>query len=491
MARTSLQQKLLFPILTAVLLATVAISVLAYGLAKANAESEWTRRFRAIGTLVDRENIPLAQNVLQLLANLTSAHWIAVGPQGAAVTVVSPADQPQTISIAATDAGEELNAQLPEWSFDVQPPRLRLGNAWFRGVRLSRKFPRARPDGTTVAALVILIDDSKPQQTIVQSLVLPILVGMVAISIMTIVTFWTTSRWAKRIGLLQKEVNAIATGHFPNSLHADGDDELSRLSHDVTQMSNQLSESWKKLRQLHGQQMLHNLSGGMAHNLRNTLTGARMAIELASDSTFPEPDGARDSNRLVRQRLDVAIRQIEQAEAYIKRILQLAQGRLTEERRMTLAEGVQILQATLDSTAAHRQKQLTWSLGADLDRHEVRDGEMLVAAASNLVWNGLDAGTEVVVQVSIEKPVDEHPETADKKGLWGKITVRDNGPGLSAEVAETVFEPFVTTKPDGSGLGLAYVARAAQLLGGMVEWRREDRQTLFELRFALEEKNCP
>jgi nitrogen-specific signal transduction histidine kinase len=116
---------------------------------------------------------------------------------------------------------------------------------------------------------------------------------------------------------------------------------------------------------------------------------------------------------------------------------------------------------------------------------------MLVAAASNLVWNGLDAGTEVVVQVSLEQPFDEHPEKADRKGLCGKITVRDNGPGLSAEVAKTVFEPFVTSKPDGSGLGLAYVARAAQLLGGNVEWRREDRQTLFELRFALEEKNCP
>lgn len=477
MPRTSLQQKLLFPILTAVLLATVVISVLAYGLAKSNAEAEWDLRFRAIGHLVDRENIPLAQNVLQLLANLTSAHWIAIGSDGSRLAVVSPADLKSKISTIADDEWKVFVGRLPEWSPDQPSLRVRLGESWFRGVHLSRKFPRARPDGTTVSALVILIDDSQPQQTIVQSIVLPIVVGMVAIGIMTVVTFWTTSRWAQRIVRLQKEVNAIATGHFQTTIHWEGDDELSRLSQDVTEMSKQLSESWQKLRRLHGQQMLHNLSGGMAHNLRNTLTGARMAIELASDSVETVPSHHPSSNNVIQQRLDVAIRQIEQAEAYIKRILLLAQGRPTVDCRMTLVHCVQTLQTTLDTTAAHRQKRLTWSLAASLDDYEVRDGETLIAAISNLVWNGLEAGQEVVVSVSM----DRDPEL-------GRVVVSDNGPGLAAEVAATVFEPFVTTKPDGSGLGLAYVARAAQVLSGTIHWRRVKSQTEFELTFGIERK---
>lgn len=478
MARTSLQQKLLFPILTAVLLATVVISVLAYGLAKSNTESEWDLRFRAIGHLVDRENIPMAQSVLQLLANLTSAHWIAVGSDGSRLAVVSPADVKSEISTIAEDEWKVFVGRVPEWSPDQPSLRVRLGESWFRGVHLSRKFPRARPDGTTVSALVILIDDSQPQQTIVQSIVLPIVVGMVAIGIMTVVTFWTTSRWAQRIVRLQKEVNAIATGHFQTTIHWEGEDELSRLSQDVTEMSKQLSESWQKLRRLHGQQMLHNLSGGMAHNLRNTLTGARMAIELASDSLEPDQLHHPPSNNLIKQRLDVAIRQIEQAEAYIKRILLLAQGRPTVGCRMTLVHVIQTLQTTLDTTAAHRQKRLTWALDAPLEDYEVCDGETLVAAISNLVWNGLEAGTDVVVQVFVEQ---------DSK--LGRILVSDNGPGLASDVADTLFEPFVTTKPDGSGLGLAYVARAAQLLGGTATWRRQENRTEFEFTFGVEEKS--
>jgi signal transduction histidine kinase len=480
MAHASLQQKLLYPILTAVLLATVAISLLAYGLAKSNAEAEWERRFQAIGTLVDRENIPLAPNVLQLLANLTSAHWIAIGPDGSQLSVVSPAEATSKIAVTAAGEWDDLVSQLSEWSTDQRPRRVRMGEHWFRGIRLSRKFPRARPDGTTVSGLVVLIDKSKAQQTIVQSIALPISVGMVAIGIMTVVTFWTTSRWAKRIGRLQKEVNLIATGHFQTTALADGDDELSRLSQDVTEMSKQLSESWQKLRRLHGQQMLHNLSGGMAHNLRNTLTGARMAIELASGAVESDSQSPSPSQRLTKQRLEVAIRQIEQAEAYIKRLLLLVQGRPTDGCRMSLAICVQTLQATLDTTAAHRQKRLEWSLGADLDEYEVGDGETLLAAVSNLVWNGLEAGQEVVVLVSI-----------DQDDALGRVVVSDNGPGLAAEVAGTLFEPFVTTKPDGSGLGLAYVARAAQLLGGTVTSRRVESRTEFELTFRIERKFQP
>ncbi|MBL8892410.1 MAG: HAMP domain-containing histidine kinase [Planctomycetaceae bacterium] len=480
MASRSLQQKLLQPILLATLLATVVISIFSYGLAKSNVESEWEARFDSIGSLVDRENIPLARSVLQLLANLTSAHWIPVGPDGDRLSVVSPVGGEETIAASSSTAWMELVDRLPEWAAGKSPPRLRLGERWFRGFRLSRKFPRAQPDGKAVVALVVLIDDSKPQQTIVQSIVLPILVGILAIAIMTAMTVWTTTRWAKRIGQLQKEVNAIAAGHFPTTVPSGDDDELSRLSQEMTRMSEQLSESWRKLRQLHGQQMLHNLSGGLAHNLRNTLTGARMAIELAINSADLSRSGSTPDPALTKLRLEVAIRQIEQAEGYLKRILLLAQGRASVGSRLSLALCIQTLQATLDTTATHRGKLLIWNSNESLDDYEVLDGETLVAAVSNLVWNGLEAGHEVTITAMIR------PKTEASSDKLGVIIVADDGPGLSAEITESAFEPFVTTKPDGSGLGLAFVARAAQLLGGTANWRREGHQTIFELTFAVE-----
>jgi C4-dicarboxylate-specific signal transduction histidine kinase len=47
-----------------------------------------------------------------------------------------------------------------------------------------------------------------------------------------------------------------------------------------------------------------------------------------------------------------------------------------------------------------------------------------------------------------------------------RIRVVDDGPGIAAELAATVFEPFVTSKPQGTGLGLTIAREAAQSLGG-------------------------
>ena len=65
------------------------------------------------------------------------------------------------------------------------------------------------------------------------------------------------------------------------------------------------------------------------------------------------------------------------------------------------------------------------------------------------------------------------------------IEVEDNGIGPSEEVAKRMFDPLVTTKPEGVGLGLSLVSKAAKQLGGSIEWRRENQRTLFLLQFPI------
>ena len=105
------------------------------------------------------------------------------------------------------------------------------------------------------------------------------------------------------------------------------------------------------------------------------------------------------------------------------------------------------------------------------------DQEGLRAAVLNLAMNALEAagpGGEI--------SLGAFPENGN-----AIIEVTDTGPGPPPEVAETLFEPFVTSKPEGVGLGLALAHRMAVEHGGQLAWRRVSERTSF--RIALPHAN--
>ena len=67
-----------------------------------------------------------------------------------------------------------------------------------------------------------------------------------------------------------------------------------------------------------------------------------------------------------------------------------------------------------------------------------------------------------------------------------EICIRDNGPGIPAEIAANLFDPFVTTKASGSGLGLALVAKVIGDHGGIVECESLPRRTTFRVLMPLD-----
>jgi signal transduction histidine kinase len=65
------------------------------------------------------------------------------------------------------------------------------------------------------------------------------------------------------------------------------------------------------------------------------------------------------------------------------------------------------------------------------------------------------------------------------------ISVIDNGGGLAPHDAQRVFQPFVTTKPEGIGLGLTSARRTAEAHGGTLSYRRLQQKTEFEIRLPI------
>ena len=66
------------------------------------------------------------------------------------------------------------------------------------------------------------------------------------------------------------------------------------------------------------------------------------------------------------------------------------------------------------------------------------------------------------------------------------VEVSDSGPGPPGDIAAKLFQPFVTGKPEGVGLGLTVAMQVAEAHGGRVDWRREADRTCFRIELPLQ-----
>jgi len=488
-----LKARLILPLLVASIVAASLVAIASYWLAQRATAVQLEQRFAAIRRAIGQTNFPLSRGVLTTLSELTSADWVSLGANGEVLEgTISASDQSMTAVERArwqallravpvsqpTGAEDDVPTMLQVDSHVYRVKRFRIAT----GVRRTGEKV-ARQSGTRdslVQDVVVMFDDADWRDIRLQAAAAPLVTGLSTILLLSSVALYLASRLVVRLNRLQREVDTIAQGHFSSHLAAGPDDEIGRLGRAVETMAVQLQQMWDALGRQHGQRLLHQIAGGLAHNLRNSLTGARMAVELHAR----EHEQRGDDNQAARapddEGLRIAIEQLDQAEDYVRRLLLVSKGKQDVDRPATVIESLKGVIGSLDNSARHLGVNLSWSVARDAAGAIVADGPTLTSAVTNLVWNAIQAGKQVAVEVSIEPvgPADDSRESI-------RIDVIDDGPGPSPDVAETLFEPLVTTKPEGLGLGLPLVKRAAESLGGDVQWRRRDEQTVFTLTFPV------
>lgn len=119
------------------------------------------------------------------------------------------------------------------------------------------------------------------------------------------------------------------------------------------------------------------------------------------------------------------------------------------------------------------------------------DADLLHQAVQNLIQNACDAVSGVESpEICIETRFDPGPESRiDGCHAPLVIAVHDNGAGVPDNMAGGIFTPFVTSKPAGEGLGLAFTARIAALHNGRIDFQSEPGRTVFNLRLPFADKD--
>jgi signal transduction histidine kinase len=456
--RWRIRYQLLAPLLT-LLLGVAGVSTWT---AVASARRAWQQldtRFRSIAHTLAESSFPLGEPILEQLKGLSEAEYLLVRSDGrrhatfpAAAVQLPPAE-------VVVDDWQDLR---------LGPSTTLSGEEYFcSGLRLYRPPERAG------AVLYILYPEARWRdvlwEAIWPSLILGGSIGLASLAL----ALSLGQGLSRRIRELERRTRLIAAGNFtPLPLFA-RNDELRDLGRSINEMAGQLAQLQETVQKTERLRLLGQVSGGLAHQLRNGVTGARLAVQLHAR----ECDGHADA-----ETLEVALRQLALVEANLKRFLDL--GRTGEVRRRPCSLG-----ALLDETVAllrpqcrHAGIELRWQRPAPdcvLSGDAGRLGQLFLNVVSNAVEAAGPGGT---VEVGLQK-ADGAVQTGE--GPVAVVAVRDSGPGPPPEVAGRLFEPFVTGKAEGVGLGLAVSRQVAEEHGGRIGWHREAGRTCFRIELPL------
>lgn len=232
-----------------------------------------------------------------------------------------------------------------------------------------------------------------------------------------------------------------------------------KLHAEVARLTGELQAANAQIERSRRLAALGEMAAGIAHEIRNPLGSIRLYARLL------EQDGRGAGVEETAGKILRAARAMEQV---VGDVLSFAREVRVQEERLAAGEVFgRALEACLhDGVGGWRGVEVVRAGGGELA--VACDSGLAVQACVNVVRNAIEA----MVEGGVARPRLEL--WASREGGRVSLAVMDNGPGVSAEVVERMFNPFFTTRRAGTGLGLAIVHRIMEAHGGEVRVRNNE-----------------
>jgi signal transduction histidine kinase len=447
----SLTRQLVMPVVGLLLAAVLANVAFAAWLATRRAADTARRQQEQVAAALASSRVGLSMPVLDALHRLTGSHFL-VWKDAARAPGLSTIDADTLAAVG----DEAIASGMASGSITIAGRTHRVGIAKSTGVR-------------TETVLVL-----SPQRSMLSAALeaaWPVLaVAAATLAILVPLGLRTTGSLAARITAVERQVGRIAEGEFGHQLvdlagrGPAPNDEVGRLVVGVNRMSATLGELRESLVAGERQRLLGQLAAGFAHELRNAITGAQLAIDLhRRRCPLERGEPSADAS------LAVAGRQLAILEEEVRGLLALGRPAEAASRPVCVDR---LLADVRDLTAPRCEHAgVRMECGNPTGLTIVGRHDSLRAALVNLTLNGIEAagrgGCVRLCGAVVENRVE--------------LAVEDTGPGPAEAIRGTLGEPFTTSKPEGIGLGLTVARAVAEEHGGALEWSRPHDRTRFAM----------
>jgi hypothetical protein len=441
--RWTVQTKIVFPFTSLFILATLIVALVSNALIARTLDARLSDQLRRVSEMLAHSDFALNPTILAKIKQIAEAEIITYREDGAVLASTLDAEAGSTLL-------ERLRAIPTEEQSAEGNPRIVEGNVVAGGntYRVARRSLEGHPKAF-IAIAAPTDDIVRTKSAITRSIAI---LTTLTVLLVSLLGHWIARSITRPIHQLVDFTRSVGAGDLSRRARVETRDEFGELVQSFNDMVAQLDASARELVHSEKLALTGQLAARVAHDVRNPLSSIKMQAQLLR--TKLKPGQANEES------LAAILRQIDRVESVVTGLLDLSRPVELELVSSQINDVVETAVGSAQAGLRHRKVLIQLDLASDLPALEL-DVERLSSALLNLITNAADAMPEGGQLTVITRLSSESQAIC--------VEVLDEGIGIDPSVRGQLFDPFVTTKREGVGLGLLNTRSIVEGHHGSVE----------------------